>query len=225
MVTSWEFPVLLKYTLPSTPSLGRLRPFVEAGPSFRANQNATAAQPSQYGLSVGAGLAFLRARNIEIGAIVGFPFSSGLSPTVRSAQIAERFRYLAGVTAQVNLVSDFSPEIDGLYKPLRAKQLAAMQERFSVITWQFPVLAKYRWNKPLWTPFAEAGPTFRLAGNLNGYNPSHTGITSGGGLEAHTLGVRLAPALRYTSWVGDKSGQAGRLTNPNALELVFGITF
>jgi hypothetical protein len=280
-VKAWEFPVLLKYNLHSSPSVESLRPFVEAGPSFRTQENAVATEPSQFGVSVGAGVAFhvgrirvaptlrytrwahesiypryatkpdqvefltsvayetdsgsrrVAGRRFQIGATAGFPFTSGFLQPDSVMKIAERTRYLAGVTVQFDVMPNISVEVDALYKPLRASQLTGMQERFSVITWQFPILGKYRWTRPMWTPFAEAGPSFRLAGNLNGYDPSHYGITLGGGVEMQTHGVRLSPALRYTRWVKDPSGyptpsgvqtQYPR-TNPNVVELVFGVSF
>ena len=57
-VKAWEFPVMLKYTLPSSWFAGRLRPFLAAGPSFRTPENAAATQPSRFGVSAGAGAAF-----------------------------------------------------------------------------------------------------------------------------------------------------------------------
>src|SRR5260370_37269701 len=56
-VRAWEFPVMLKYTLPTAQSDGRLRPFLEAGPSFRTQQDAMATEPSQFGVSVDIGAA------------------------------------------------------------------------------------------------------------------------------------------------------------------------
>jgi Outer membrane protein beta-barrel domain len=280
-VKAWEFPVMLKYSLPSSLSAGRFSPFLEAGPSFRTQENTKATEPSQFGLSVGAGATFhlgririapgfrytrweresiypryatkpdqvefltsiayetdsgslhLGGRKLELGAVVGFPLMGGFLQPDSVDKIAERTRYLAGPTAQMNLMPNISVEVDAIYNPLRADQVAGLQERFSVITWQFPVLAKYRWTREMWAPFAEVGPSFRLAGNLNGYDPSHYGITFGGGLEMRTHGVRLFPALRYTRWVQDpltNRNPAGvqadySRTNVNAVELVIGVSF
>src|SRR5262249_51881027 len=123
-------------------------------------------------------------------------------------------------------------EVDGIYRPIRAESgYESFRDPFTVVTWQFPVLAKYRWPRGEWAPFAEAGPSFRLAGNLNGYNPSRVGITLGGGIERLIHGVRLAPALRYTRWKRDSPlyrlppGISYPETRSNALELVFGVSF
>jgi hypothetical protein len=278
-VRAWEFPVLVKYSLPAVSSADRLRPFLEAGPSFRTQENASGTQPSQFGLSAGAGIAFhvgkiqiaptlrytrwdhesiypkfatkpdqvelltsvayetdsnsrrLAGRKIEIGAIAGLPLTHGFLQPQFGDSIVERTPYLAGLTTQINLVANLSVEVDGIYKPLRAENIAGGQQQFSVITWQFPVLAKYRWSSRAWKPFAEAGPSFRLAGNLNGYNPSHYGITAGGGVETSTHGVRLSPGLRFTRWEMDappypsSGNQYYDRTKANAIELIFGVSF
>ncbi len=55
-VRAWEFPVLLKYSFPSP--FTRLRPFLAVGPSFRTQEDPQATEPSQIGISVGAGAAY-----------------------------------------------------------------------------------------------------------------------------------------------------------------------
>lgn len=49
----------------------------------------------------------------------------------------------------------------------------------------------------------EAGPSFRLSGNLNAYNPSSYGLTAGGGVETHYKALNTGPVLRYTRWAGN----------------------
>ena len=273
-VRAWEFPVLLRYTLPPTRFTGRFRPFLAAGPSFRTQEDASATEPSQLGISAGVGAAFqmgrfriaptlrytrwaresiypryatkpdqvefltsfsyetnsanrrLAGRKLEIGVI------AGLSPTRALPEIGlgdsrtERTRYLAGLSAQMVLKDNFAVEVNAIYKPLRAgSRFADSRTRFSVLTWQFPVLAKYRWIRPNWTPFVVAGPSFRVAGNLNAYNPSRYGVTVGGGVETRTGKVRLAPGLRYTRWARDSGRYSVLATNPNAVEVVFGVSF
>jgi hypothetical protein len=281
-VKAWEFPVMLKYTLPAARSYGRFRPFLEAGPSFRTQEDAAATEPSQFGASVGIGadlhvgririastvrytrwrresiypkyatkpdqIEFLTSmayqtesgsrrvagRNLLVGAVAGFPLTRGFQPNSDGSAEIERLRYLVGLTAEINLAGKLSVEVDGIYKPLNGKSDPIYgQAHFSVLTWQIPVLAKYLWTRPVWTPFIAAGPSFRLAGNLNGYNPSHYGITAGAGMETRTHGMRLSPALRYTRWAADAYRYrlpAGvqfeySRTNANAVELVFGVSF
>lgn len=277
-VRAWEFPLMLKYTFPGSKFSGRLRPFIEAGPAFRTQEDASGSEPSQYGLSAGAGLAYhwrrlkvaptlrytrwaresvypryatkpdqlefltsvayetdsgsrrVGSRLLEIGALAGYPASPGFPDMPFMVRpIRERTRYLVGISTQANLTSRIAVEIDGIYKPLRSGEGASDPWRFMVITWQFPVLAKYRLTTSKWAPVVEGGPSFRLAGNLNGYNPSHYGITMGAGAETRTHGMHLSPTVRYTRWAVDVSPYSGRptsqRTSQNAVELVFGISF
>jgi hypothetical protein len=138
--------------------------------------------------------------------------------------VKERIGYLAGASAQLELRQGLALEIDDIYKPLHAGD-------FTVLTWDFPVQAKYHVAKFGRAPFVEAGPSFRVAGNFNGYNPSHYGVTVGAGAQTVTRGVRLSTALRYTRWA--KDGYPYSLppgvnhdyerTNVNAVELIFGV--
>lgn len=60
-VVTWEVPVLVKYHFPLPGfSLPRLRPFIEAGPSFRTAYNLNGALPSGHGLAAGLGVRFKR---------------------------------------------------------------------------------------------------------------------------------------------------------------------
>ena len=54
---TWEFPVMLKWNLPSPLIWGRVRPFLEGGPAFRTSQDDVGALPSQFGLTAGVGAA------------------------------------------------------------------------------------------------------------------------------------------------------------------------
>jgi hypothetical protein len=51
-VTTWEFPVLMKYKWP----LPVVKPFAEAGPSFRAAWNPNFSNPSNRGITMGGGV-------------------------------------------------------------------------------------------------------------------------------------------------------------------------
>jgi hypothetical protein len=276
-VDAWEFPLLLKYTLPSWTSA---RPFLAAGPAFRAQENAAATELSQVGISAGVGASFdlgririapqlrytrwmensiypkyatkpdqlefltsiayrtesesrrVAGRRLELGVIAGLAVTRGFH-SFDGFTAEERTRYLAGLTTVVYVAHNFWIEADGIYKPLRAG--SDSMARFSVLTWQFPVLARYSFARRTfaWRAFAEGGPSLRLAGNLNGYNPSHYGVTVGGGIERYVRGVRLSPALRYTRWAKDASPFRRRSgvqydyprTNANAVELVLGVSF
>ena len=75
--------------------------------------------------------------------------------------------------------------------------------RTPVVTFEFPVLAKYKFTLGRVRPFLEGGPSFRTAGNLNSADPSHFGVNAGVGLETQWRSIRIAPKVRYTRWADD----------------------
>lgn len=132
-------------------------------------------------------------------------------------------RYLAGVEFEARLLAGFSVAADIVYRPLGYTfQLAGVMQspsQNSVITWEVPILVRYRLPlgvAPGVAPFVEAGPAFRLAGNLNYTWPSKTGTAAGLGVEGDISGWRIAPELRYIRWSPDSSGQP--LLSQNDLE-------
>jgi hypothetical protein len=146
--------------------------------------------------------------------------------------VKERIGYLAGASGQLELRPGLALEVDAVYKPFHSSFGAG--QGFTVVTWDFPVLAKYHLAKLGRAPFVEAGPSFRASGNLNGYNPSHFGVTAGAGAETRKSWALLSTVLRYTRWTKDgspnsslsASGQSDYpRTNANAVELIFGVAF
>ena len=139
-------------------------------------------------------------------------------------------RYLAGASLEIKLPARFGLEIDALYRPLgymvafgTPTGLEGLTHN-SVITWEVPLLAKYRipFEIPALTPFVEAGPVLRAAGNLNGTKPSFTGVAGGLGFETHLGGLKLAPAVRYIRWSADLTSGEPRTVRDQA-DLVVGI--
>jgi len=267
---TWEFPVMLKWNLPSPLARGPVRPFLQGGVAFRTSQDDLAVLPSQFGITAGVGAAihFHKLRvaptirytrwdkethfppypgkgdQLEFLTSVAWGTSSepvhvarhplslgvlgGLSAIgafyYPASGVKERIGYLAGASGQLELRQRLALEVDAVYKPLQNGR----GQGFTVLTWDFPVLAKYHLIKLGRAPFVEAGPSFRSAGNLNGYNPSHFGLTAGVGAETHKGGARLSTALRYTRWAKDRSAGAQPdypRTNVNAVELIFGAGF
>jgi hypothetical protein len=146
--------------------------------------------------------------------------------------VRERIGYLAGASGQLELRRDLALEADAVYKPLHSS--FGQGAGFTVLSWDFPVLAKYHLAKLGRAPFVEAGPSFRATGNLNGYSPSHFGVTAGAGAETRKAWARLSIALRYTRWAKDGfpnsslrlGGQSDYpRTNANAVELILGVGF
>jgi hypothetical protein len=126
--------------------------------------------------------------------------------------------YMVGPSIEFRIKSPVSLEVDALYRALHFTD-----SRGTVVTWQFPVLVKYRFTLGPLKPFIEAGPSFRTAGNLNGTNPSNYGGTAGLGVELHLRTLKIAPTVRYTRWARDGNQLEDR-TNSNRVELLVGIS-
>ncbi len=149
----------------------------------------------------------------------------------RSRWASTRKDYIIGPMVEFELVSHLALEIDALYRPLNfTDSIAQPGESFqsgvtlTVVTWEFPVLAKYRFSTRTLKPFVESGPSFRSSGNLNGTAPSVYGGTAGVGFEAPLGKLKIAPVLRFTHWAAD-----GEFFQPhtkrNQAELLVGLSF
>ncbi len=140
-------------------------------------------------------------------------------------------RWIAGGMVEVHLPKHLAVEVDGLYHDLAftIQGLGLTLEPLHVVTWEVPVLAKYRVSLfkvfPPWVkPFIEAGPSFRTSYNLNGALPSSHGFAAGAGMEAHAWKLRIAPQVRYVRWARDGSHIIPR-TVPDQAQFLVGISF
>jgi hypothetical protein len=137
--------------------------------------------------------------------------------------------WIAGATFELHFRSSFSVEVDGMYREPHATE-AFVEPNGTlnsvsparVVTWEFPVLAKYRFGAGKLKPFLEAGPSFRATGNLN-FQPSHHGVTAGFGVETNWRGWEISPALRYTRWAPD-AFQFMPASQLNQVELLVGVS-
>ena len=122
-------------------------------------------------------------QNLSIGGAVG----TNLAPSFQSFFTIPGVSYsntptvLCGMSAEWSFPGPIAIEADGLYRRMHAVA-DPLSASFSVVTWEFPILAKYRFSVPHLTPFLEAGPSLRATGNLNGIHPSHYGFTAGFGV-------------------------------------------
>ena len=137
---------------------------------------------------------------------------------------------LAGASLEVQLNRRLSIEVDGIFRQLHLKQVIRSTDgstdtgNIPVVTWEFPVLAKYRLPMRRATPFVEGGPIFRTIGNLNDTSPSQWGATAGAGLDLHWRSFKISPTVRYTRWRRDDPRYFPTLTVPNQLEILLGFS-
>jgi hypothetical protein len=159
------------------------------------------------------------------------PATGILTPTDVVATLnSNRTSPVAGINVGVPVYRELSLEIGIIYRPMYAMDIQQFsngytsQDRFSVLTWEFPILARYRFRLRGVDPFVETGPSFRISGNLNGANPSRLGVTGGAGIEWHRPSVTLEPTLRFT-WRNADSNTNGMATRRNQAELSLNFRF
>jgi hypothetical protein len=173
----------------------------------------------------------VRGRRLRLGLVAGIPLTGALDAGPRLLPLTtEKQGYAAGLTLGWELTRTLTLEAQGLYRPARARfifyplgggQFAG--DNFTVLTWQFPVLAK-------WTPAPaarirpvfETGPSFRLSGNRNGYHPSWGGWAAGVGAGISAGERRFGPVVRYTRWGREQGLWRFR---PDQMELLFQLSF
>jgi len=172
-------------------------------------------------------------QNLSVGVIVGTGLSEDFrtlrQPVILPGQpIGYRLEYsnsrslIAGGMVEWSLPGPLSVEVDGLYRRLRGINPSG---NFTTVTWEFPILAKYRFDVAGARAFVETGPSLRTTGNLNSANPSHFGLTAGLGIEGRIKGLNIAPRVRYTRWAADKvNNQFESESLRNQLELLVGIS-
>jgi hypothetical protein len=144
--------------------------------------------------------------------IIGiFPSPQGGLVSVPTRFYSTSKDYIVGPMVELGLPLHLSVEIDGLYRPLNFTSAAVNPDGSlnsvapnTVVTWEFPILGKYRFPIHRVEPFVEVGPSFRTSGNLNGASPSNHGFTLGVGVEGHLRKLRIAPTVRYTRWAADE---------------------
>jgi hypothetical protein len=176
--------------------------------------------------------AALFGQNLSLGLIGGGALTDAaqaLGATPQTFGSTPHKDWIAGAVVEFRTASLLSFEIDGIYR-----QLSAMVTQVepagtpnhvypeNVVTWEFPILAKYRFGEGNWRPFMEGGPELRATGNLN-FSPSHVGVAAGMGVETDWRGFKIAPVLRYTRWAPDL-GQAFFTSRQNQLELLLAVS-
>ena len=153
--------------------------------------------------------------------------------TVRILGISTPQRWIAGATVEARLPWHLSVEADALYHILQFRignQFGQNTPFFAAdqhsVTWELPVLFKYRFGLPVVKPFIDAGPAFRYSYARSFTNPSNHGFTAGLGVEAHLWKLKIAPQFRYLRWARDQNVPRFALTTvPDQVEFLTAITF
>ncbi|MCX6590069.1 MAG: hypothetical protein NTZ56_00965 [Acidobacteria bacterium] len=93
---TWEFPVLLRYRLPSAASW-RVRPIVELGPTFRTPQEMNGSSLGRFGVAAGGGVEWL-AGPVRLGSVLRYSHWAPESNPVRSLVRRNQVQLLFGVS-------------------------------------------------------------------------------------------------------------------------------
>ena len=140
------------------------------------------------------------AQNLSLGVMAGTNLTRGIGSTTTT---------LGGATLQWSLPYNLSLEFDGVWHSYTAGPQLGTD-----ITWEFPLLARYRFSLRFAKPFVEAGPCFRIGA------PTDTGFAAGAGLEIHVFhNLSFAPTLRYIHWASSAASLLNRW-NPNQVEFL-----
>ena len=187
------------------------------------------------------------------GVKVGTPLTDFIS-TVQNVSSSVPNRFIAGVTGELHLPFGLGVEVDALYRRIHYQDTignplnAFTTDRTTANSWEFPILAKYRFPAKLVRPYVDAGIAFDTLSGVTDtvtqlvapsntsthttstptalQNTSTKGFVIGAGISVHAIVIHLSPEIRYTRWGASQFNLAGVLSsNQNQAEFLLGITF
>ena len=175
-----------------------------------------------------------RAQNLSVGFTAGVPLTNAfetrnVGAPEAIASYSQAKDYVVGLTLEYRLLGNFSLEGDALYRELHLEVGLAGPNRANsvspspVVTWELPLMAKYRFHWWKADPFVEAGPAFRPTSNLNA-NPSHYGATAGFGAAMRWKQFEVSPMVRYSRWIRDRPFQNFAESKSDQVELLIGVS-
>ena len=192
------------------------------------------------------------AQPVGAGLKVGVPFTDFVDKASSGTlgDLSHPKRYIFGVTGEVRLPFGFAIEVDALYRRMSYNATVAVGGNTVILdtaanTWEFPLLAKYRFGKHIARPFVDAGVAWNSLHGLTQSvrsavsggtitpitsNPAETttkGFVMGFGLDVKALLIHIQPEVRYTRWGAkhffDPSGILN--SNQSQAEFLLGISF
>jgi hypothetical protein len=167
-------------------------------------------------------------------------------------------RYILGATGELRLPFGLGFELDVLYRHIdyqsTAQTVGANPATTSAATtgnsWEFPLLAKYRFKTKVLHPYVDGGAAWDtlqgltetvksvVEGATNSttstsstpselQNSSTRGFVLGGGLDFKFLVIHIQPEVRFTRWGAKQFLNPSALlhSNQNQGEFLLGITF
>jgi hypothetical protein len=209
----------------------------------------------------------LFAQGLHFGLKAGVPatayFETGQTGSLHggSEYSAATRRYTVGASVEWRLTHTFGFELDTQYKRMGYVGIVTSFWNGILTTaafdtkgasWDFPLLAKYRFGR-VTRPYIAGGGVLRYIGPIRGRGEltvqdlvaqtttrtpidtteptdvrkrQYPGITAGAGIEFGLGLVRLLPEFRFTRWTANIAGPGGTLRfNPNQAEFFLGLLF
>ncbi len=190
-------------------------------------------------------LCTIGALSAQIGVGAGYRFGAATNNLVKpggyiGAQLFQlNTQHLVyGPTVELRLPRGFGASVDFLHKSYDETGGAVSGGVYNTTesSWEFPILAKYRFGSGRLRPYVEAGPSFnRLGGYLITYKtlpstPSEQpkasvlrkGFAAGAGFEIKLGFVRFQPAVRISHWWEQNTYSVPASTTA---DILFGIVF
>jgi hypothetical protein len=132
---------------------------------------------------------------------------------------------------EVDLPFGFGVEVNALYRRVGYEVASdsggppsEQNERFTGGLWDFPLIAKYRFDGTDVRPYVGAGWTYRRINDLLRFRAGANGFVLVGGLKINALALSIAPEVRYTRWA-HRDVEPGFRANKDQAEILVGITF
>jgi hypothetical protein len=156
----------------------------------------------------------------------GLKLGSTLTDAISfQAPITQSPNFVVGPYVEVRLPKGFAIEGDALY-------LSGIYS--GVVTggssWEFPVLAKYKFRSGFLRPYVEGGVAVSHLTDIQNVvalnHKSNFGIVAGAGLEIHALFLRITPEVRYDGFLLRNLDSPGVFqTNKNRALFLVGFGF
>jgi opacity protein-like surface antigen len=183
---------------------------------------------------------------------VGVPFTDFVDKATSGSlgDLSHPKRVIFGVSGELRLPFHLAIEVDALYRRMSYDAVVTTGGNTILLTstantWEFPILAKYRFGGEAVRPFVGAGVAFNSLRGLTQSvrsavtgatltpitsNPTETttkGFVTGFGVDLKALFLHVQPEIRFTRWGAkrffDPSGILS--SNQNQVEFLVGLSF
>jgi len=189
---------------------------------------------------------------VGAGVKVGVPFTDFVDKASSGTlgDFSHPKRYIFGVTGELRLPFGLAIEVDALYRRMTYDATVVVGGNTVILntaanTWEFPLLAKYRFGKHIARPFVDAGVAWNTLHGLtqsvrsavtggtlspiisNPTETTTTGFVMGAGLDIKALLIHIQPEVRYTRWGAKNFFDPSGILNSNQsqAEFLLGISF